>query len=202
MKIKKELLVILAVIIISALGYFIYNYINDSIEEKEFKEKESVLSEHLEQTWWVFNNLKMDGQNVWQRPNLSFPGFVTLNKISFLLRNNSPVDISSFTITFDIYDAEGKPFLIRDMNLQHFIRANSINPIEQYLNDPEFQAVPVGFTWSSRLKSVEPDERFINSKTLQEIKEFIMSDSKSLQSPVQIDWEGLAKSLDSLNQEK
>jgi hypothetical protein len=178
----------------------LYTIINDSIEEKEFKEKESVLSEHLEQTWWVFNNLKMDGQNVWQRPNLSFPGFVTLNKISFLLRNNSPVDISSFTITFDIYDAEGKPFLIRDMNLQHFIRANSINPIEQYLNDPEFQAVPVGFTWSSRLKSVEPDERYINSKTLQEIKEFIMTDSKSLQSPVQIDWEGLAKSLDSLDQ--
>ncbi len=202
MKLQKEYLIIISAILISAIAILIYVLLNNSIEEAEFKEKESVLREHLEQTWWVYNNLKMNEQNVWQRPNLTFPGFVTLNKISFLLRNNSSVDISSFTITFDIYDAKGEPFLIKDMNLQHFIRANSINPIEQYLIDSEFEAIPVGFTWSSRLKSVAPDAKYINSNTLQEIKEFVMSDAKSLQSPVQIDWEGLAKSLDSLSQEK
>lgn len=208
MNLKKEHIVILIVISISVVGYFIYKFVNDSIAAEEFKEKESILQEHLDQHWWVFNNLEMSEQNIWHMPNISFPGFVELTKTSFILRNNSPIDISSVTLSFDIYDAGGKVYLLKEVKLptfiqfSTFIKANSINPIEEFFNDPEFEAIPQGFSWRSRLVRVEPDPLYIKSKTLEEIKKYVLEDSLSLRSRIQIDWEGLAKSLDSLNQEK
>lgn len=208
MKYKKELLVILTVIIISVIGFFIYIYVDDFIKEKELKEKELMLQEHLDQHWWVFNNLEMSGQNIWHMPNISFPGFVQLTKTSFILSNNSPIDISSVTLNLDIYDAGGNVYLLKEVKFptfiqfSTFIKANSINPIEEFFNDPEFKAIPQGFSWRSRLVRVEPDPLYIKSKTLEEIKKYVLEDSLSLRSRIQIDWEGLAKSLDSLNQEK
>lgn len=208
MKYRKEFLISLSVIVISVIGYFIFIFIKDSIEEEEFKEKKSILQEHLDQNWWVFNNLEMSRQNIWHMPNISFPEFVELTKTSFILRNNSPIDISSVTLSFDIFDAGGKVYLLKEvkfptfMKFSTFIKANSINPIEEFFNDPEFEAIPQGFSWRSRLVRVEPDPLYIESKTLEEIKKYVLEDSLSLRSRIQIDWEALAKSLDSLNQKK
>ena len=196
---KKHFYIIL-VITISALSYFAYTFVLASIEERDFEKKKVLLHNHLANIWWTYNNLEIDQQRVWSRPNNSFPGFVELYKYTFLIHNKSSIDISSITLQFELYGPNGKPYLHKKVEFKIFLKSNSIKPIERYLVDKEFEAIPEGFRWAVSLENAEPYPDYVASKSLEEINQFILSDSLSLKGP-DVDWEKFEESVDSLGRE-
>ena len=191
----KKPAIILGIIITTAIGYFIFTVITTFLENKDFESKKEILQAHLDKSFWTNNNLIMDEERLWNRPNPSFPGFLKLYEYTFLIRNKSTIDISAITVKFNIFNADGEAYLQKKVRLNIFLKAKSIKPIERSLIDKEFEAIPQGFQWATSIEKAEPYDDYVMDHSAKEITNFITSDSLRPNGP-EIDWERFEDSVD------
>ncbi len=198
MRIIKKYIFILSSVILVTISIYAIRYIIKVIDESNFEKKETLLTNHIKNPFWLINNLKISNVTLWYNPDYSHKGYLRITEFDFSLWNKSPIDVFSFPIVLEIYNNKNEPLRFqKKFIVLCSIQAYSTKNVKHIFGFNEIDMVPEGFQWLYHTEgNVIPSGYYIKNHTYKEINDYVVSDSASLESDIHIDMESLKKFLE------
>ena len=195
----RKYLIVFSSLVISVALYYLINTIIENVVQANYAKKEKLLQEHMDNPFWESNNLDISNETLWHREDYSHKEYRRLNELNFLLRNNSPVDIWSLELELTVYTENGNYENTKNISIWTNISAHSTKNIKHIFGINDFEMIPNDFYWIITKIRAKADNFYVRNKTFEEINNYIISDSLSLKSSLNIGWE--SKDWDALEKE-